>query len=155
MTPPLHKERYRLFKPTTGLSISTLKAGFKVFVCFELNTTNFDFFCWTKDYLPGCRGYRTRDAVVAVEQLPPKELISGDSQPLPAGQTCLKHIIMGKMQEDLQHQAVRQDWATLHPNILCTTHTSHVHGGDVMSSFRLSSSTFVKIIKPWPELKSD
>ncbi|TNN73797.1 hypothetical protein EYF80_016005 [Liparis tanakae] len=25
---------------------------------------------------------------------------------------------MGKMQEDLQHQAVRQDWDTLHPNIL-------------------------------------
>uniref|UniRef100_A0A8C3G0X0 Uncharacterized protein n=1 Tax=Cyclopterus lumpus TaxID=8103 RepID=A0A8C3G0X0_CYCLU len=63
-------------------------------------------------------GYQTWDAVVAVEQLPPKELISGDSQPLYAGQTCSKHIIMGKMQEDIQHQAVRQDWATLHPNIL-------------------------------------
>lgn len=63
-------------------------------------------------------GYRTGDPVVAVEQLPPEELISGNSQPLPAGQTCSEHGIMGQTQEDLQHQAVRQNWATLHPNIL-------------------------------------
>uniref|UniRef100_A0A3B4VQ82 Uncharacterized protein n=1 Tax=Seriola dumerili TaxID=41447 RepID=A0A3B4VQ82_SERDU len=64
-------------------------------------------------------GYRAGDAVVAVEQLPPQELISGDSQPL----------IMGQTQEDLQHQAVWQNWATLHNNILWKTHphTQHVH----------------------------
>uniref|UniRef100_A0A8C5BB71 Uncharacterized protein n=1 Tax=Gadus morhua TaxID=8049 RepID=A0A8C5BB71_GADMO len=46
------------------------------------------------------------DAVVAVEQLSPQELISGDSQPLSTGK------------EDLQHQAVWQGWATLHADIL-------------------------------------
>uniref|UniRef100_A0A667Y756 Uncharacterized protein n=1 Tax=Myripristis murdjan TaxID=586833 RepID=A0A667Y756_9TELE len=54
--------------------------------------------------------HRAGDAVVAVKQLPPQELISGDSQPLSAGQT-----------KDLQHQAVRQKWATLHSNILGNT----------------------------------
>lgn len=68
-------------------------------------------------------GYRAWYTIVAVEQLPPKELISGDSQPLSAGQTSSQHGFMGQMQEDLQHQAVRQNSATLHPNILCNTHT--------------------------------
>uniref|UniRef100_A0A3Q1GJZ9 Uncharacterized protein n=1 Tax=Acanthochromis polyacanthus TaxID=80966 RepID=A0A3Q1GJZ9_9TELE len=65
----------------------------------------------------------TWDAVVAVEQLPPQELISGDSKPLSAGQTGSQHSIVGQTQEDLQHQAVRQSWAPLHPNILRDTHT--------------------------------
>uniref|UniRef100_H2VF02 Uncharacterized protein n=1 Tax=Takifugu rubripes TaxID=31033 RepID=H2VF02_TAKRU len=47
--------------------------------------------------------YRARDAIVSVEQLPPKELISGDSQPLPAGQASSQHSI---------------NWDILHPNIL-------------------------------------
>uniref|UniRef100_A0A3Q4MFA1 Uncharacterized protein n=4 Tax=Pseudocrenilabrinae TaxID=318546 RepID=A0A3Q4MFA1_NEOBR len=68
-------------------------------------------------------GYQAGNAVVAVEQLPPQELISGDSQPLSAGQTSSQHSIMGQTQKDLQHQAVRQNWATLHPNILSNTHT--------------------------------
>uniref|UniRef100_A0A3B5B488 Uncharacterized protein n=1 Tax=Stegastes partitus TaxID=144197 RepID=A0A3B5B488_9TELE len=57
-------------------------------------------------------------AVVAVEQLAPQELISGDSKPLSAGQTGSQHSIVGQTQEDLQHQAVWQSWAPLHPNIL-------------------------------------
>uniref|UniRef100_A0A8C4DIY0 Uncharacterized protein n=1 Tax=Dicentrarchus labrax TaxID=13489 RepID=A0A8C4DIY0_DICLA len=74
--------------------------------------------------LPVPRHSHSWYAVVAVEQLPPKELISGDSQPLPAGQTSTQHGIMGQTQEDLQHQAVWQKCATLH-NILCIeqTHT--------------------------------
>lgn len=68
-------------------------------------------------------GYRARDAVVAVEQLPPQELISGDSQPLFTGQTSSQHSIIGQTKEDLQHQAVRQNLATLHPNILCNRQT--------------------------------
>uniref|UniRef100_A0A3Q3MA73 Uncharacterized protein n=1 Tax=Mastacembelus armatus TaxID=205130 RepID=A0A3Q3MA73_9TELE len=63
------------------------------------------------------------DAVVVVEQLLPQELISGHSQPLSAGQTSSQHSIMGQTQEDLQHQAVRQNLVTLHPNILCNTNT--------------------------------
>lgn len=77
-------------------------------------------------------GYRAWYAVVAVEQRPPKELISGDSQPLSAGQTSSQHGIMGQTQEDLQHQAVRQNRFTLHPNILRTAHTSQVHRCNVM-----------------------
>uniref|UniRef100_A0A3Q1BDZ6 Uncharacterized protein n=1 Tax=Amphiprion ocellaris TaxID=80972 RepID=A0A3Q1BDZ6_AMPOC len=52
----------------------------------------------------------TWDAVVAVEQLPPQELISGDSEPLSAGLTGSQHGIVGQTQEDLQHQAVWQSW---------------------------------------------
>lgn len=63
-------------------------------------------------------GHRAWDAVVAVKKLFPQELISGDSQPLPACQTSSQHSIMGQTHEDLQHQAVRQNWATLHPIIL-------------------------------------
>uniref|UniRef100_A0A672IVN8 Uncharacterized protein n=1 Tax=Salarias fasciatus TaxID=181472 RepID=A0A672IVN8_SALFA len=59
-----------------------------------------------------------RDAVVAVEQLPPQELISGHGQPLPAGQPGAQHGAVRQVQEDLQQQAVRQNWATLHPDIL-------------------------------------
>uniref|UniRef100_A0A8C9YQE8 Uncharacterized protein n=1 Tax=Sander lucioperca TaxID=283035 RepID=A0A8C9YQE8_SANLU len=59
--------------------------------------------------------------------LPPKELISGDSQPLSAGQTDSQHGIVGQTQEDLQHQAVWQNWATLHPNILCLNVTIIFH----------------------------
>uniref|UniRef100_A0A3B4X7R3 Uncharacterized protein n=1 Tax=Seriola lalandi dorsalis TaxID=1841481 RepID=A0A3B4X7R3_SERLL len=73
--------------------------------------------------IPLVSGYRAGDAVVAVEQLPPQELISGDSQPL----------IMGQTQEDLQHQAVWQNWATLHNNILPTQSIRHLEG-DVFSS---------------------
>lgn len=78
-------------------------------------------------------GYRAGDAVVAVEQLLPQELISGDSQPLSAGQTSSQHSIMGQTQEDLQHQAVWQNWATLHNNILgnTRTHTQQAHGCSV------------------------
>uniref|UniRef100_A0A8C6VUL9 Uncharacterized protein n=1 Tax=Nothobranchius furzeri TaxID=105023 RepID=A0A8C6VUL9_NOTFU len=61
---------------------------------------------------------RPWNPVVAVEQLPPQELISGDGQPLSAGQTRSQHSIMGQTQEDLQNQAVRQNWTTLHLNIL-------------------------------------
>lgn len=63
-------------------------------------------------------GHRARYAVVAVEQLPPKELISGDSLPLSAGQTGSQHSIIRQTHEDLQHQAVWQNWDTLHPDIL-------------------------------------
>uniref|UniRef100_A0A672ZI97 Uncharacterized protein n=1 Tax=Sphaeramia orbicularis TaxID=375764 RepID=A0A672ZI97_9TELE len=59
--------------------------------------------------LPIPRDGRSRDAIVAVEQLPPQELISGYSQPLPAGQTSSQHSIMGQTQENLQHQAVCSD----------------------------------------------
>uniref|UniRef100_A0A3Q3FT98 Uncharacterized protein n=1 Tax=Labrus bergylta TaxID=56723 RepID=A0A3Q3FT98_9LABR len=55
--------------------------------------------------------------------LPPKELIPGDSEPLSAGQTGFQHGIMGQTQEDLQHQAVRQNWDTLHTNILFSMNT--------------------------------
>uniref|UniRef100_A0A671YW99 Uncharacterized protein n=1 Tax=Sparus aurata TaxID=8175 RepID=A0A671YW99_SPAAU len=34
---------------------------------------------------------------IAVEQRPPKELISGDSQPLPAGQPGSQHGVMGSV----------------------------------------------------------
>uniref|UniRef100_A0A3Q0SPN6 Uncharacterized protein n=1 Tax=Amphilophus citrinellus TaxID=61819 RepID=A0A3Q0SPN6_AMPCI len=71
-------------------------------------------------------GYCAGDAVVAVEQLPPQELISGHSQPLTAGQASSQHSIMGQTQKDLQHQAVRQNWATLHPNILRNTYMQQV-----------------------------
>lgn len=67
-------------------------------------------------------GYCAGNAVVAVEQLPPQELISGHSQPLSAGQTSSQHSIVGQTQKDLQHQAVWQNWATLHPNILKNTY---------------------------------
>lgn len=63
-------------------------------------------------------GHRARYAVVAVEQLPPKELISGDGLPLSAGQTGSQHSIIRQTHEDLQHQAVWQNWDTLHPDIL-------------------------------------
>uniref|UniRef100_A0A3Q3VJG2 Uncharacterized protein n=1 Tax=Mola mola TaxID=94237 RepID=A0A3Q3VJG2_MOLML len=65
-----------------------------------------------------CTKTQARYPVVSVEQLPPKELISGHSQPLSAGQASAQHGIMGQTQEDLQHQAIRQNWDTLHPNIL-------------------------------------
>lgn len=56
--------------------------------------------------------------VVSVEQFPPQELISGHRLPLPAGQAGFQHSIMGQMQEDLQNQAVRQNWTPIHSNIL-------------------------------------
>lgn len=81
-------------------------------------------FAAATEYLVSCTwvsGYRAWYAVIAVEQLPPKELISGDSLPLSAGQTSTQHGIMGQTQEDLQHQAIWQNWDTLHPDILFTT----------------------------------
>lgn len=86
-----------------------------------------EFFKAAIEYLVSCTwvpGYRAWYAVIAVEQLPPEELISGDSLPLSAGQTSTQHGIMGQTQEDLQHQAIWQKWDTLHPDILCTTKTS-------------------------------
>lgn len=68
--------------------------------------------------LTGVPWYRAWYAIVSVEQLPPKELISGDSQPLPAGQASSQHSIVGQQHKDLQHQAIRQNWDILHPNIL-------------------------------------
>uniref|UniRef100_A0A3Q2U0Z2 Uncharacterized protein n=1 Tax=Fundulus heteroclitus TaxID=8078 RepID=A0A3Q2U0Z2_FUNHE len=68
--------------------------------------------------LPVPRHSRSRYAVVSVEQLPPQELVSGDRLPLPAGQAGSQHGVVGQMQEDLQHQAVRQNWTPIHPNIL-------------------------------------
>lgn len=62
--------------------------------------------------------YRAWYAIVTIEQLLPKELISGNSQPLSAGQTSSQHSIMGQQHEDLQHQAIWQRWHILHPNIL-------------------------------------
>ena len=59
-------------------------------------------------------GYRARDAVVAVEEFPPEELVSGHVQPLSAGQAGAQHSAVGEMQEDLQHQAVRQGWLIQH-----------------------------------------
>uniref|UniRef100_A0A674DA82 Uncharacterized protein n=1 Tax=Salmo trutta TaxID=8032 RepID=A0A674DA82_SALTR len=53
-------------------------------------------------------GHRAGDPIVAVEQLPPQELISGHCQPLSAGQASTQHSVMGETQEDLQHQAVWQ-----------------------------------------------
>lgn len=67
-------------------------------------------------------GYRTWYAIVAVEQLLPKELISGNGQPPPTGQTSSQHGVMGQTQKDLQHQAIWQHWEALHPNILWTAH---------------------------------
>uniref|UniRef100_A0A3P8T9H5 Uncharacterized protein n=1 Tax=Amphiprion percula TaxID=161767 RepID=A0A3P8T9H5_AMPPE len=64
----------------------------------------------------------TWDAVVAVEQLPPQELISGDSEPLSAGLTGSQHGIVGQTQEDLQHQAVRK----LESAALLNTRYSHL-----------------------------
>uniref|UniRef100_A0A3Q2D7K9 Uncharacterized protein n=1 Tax=Cyprinodon variegatus TaxID=28743 RepID=A0A3Q2D7K9_CYPVA len=85
--------------------------------------------------LSQCLNFHTRDAViqtlklpvprhsaqypvVSVEQFPPQELISGHRLPLPAGQAGFQHSIMGQMQEDLQNQAVRQNWTPIHSNIL-------------------------------------
>lgn len=102
-----------LFKAATGLSIYT-RSYYQRFLQLLQNI-------WTS--CTWVSGYRAWYAVVAVEQLPPKELISGDSLPLSAGQTSSQHCIMGQTQEDLQHQAIRQNWDTLHPDILCTTHT--------------------------------
>lgn len=62
--------------------------------------------------------YRAWYAIVTIEELPPKELISGNSQPLPAGQTSSQHSIMGQQHKDLQDQAIWQHWHILHPNIL-------------------------------------
>uniref|UniRef100_A0A3B3YSW9 Uncharacterized protein n=1 Tax=Poecilia mexicana TaxID=48701 RepID=A0A3B3YSW9_9TELE len=68
--------------------------------------------------LPVPRHGRSRYPVVTVEQLPPQELISGDRLPLSAGQAGSQHGIVGQVQEDLQNQAVRQNWTPIHPNIL-------------------------------------
>lgn len=72
--------------------------------------------------LPGCSTwvarYLTRDTVVAIEQLPPQELVSRHSEPLATRQPGLQHRRMGETQEDLQHQAVRQVRNTRHPDIL-------------------------------------
>lgn len=62
--------------------------------------------------------YRAWYAIITIEQLPPKELISGDSQPLPAGQASSQNSIVGQQHKDLQHQAIRQRWDILHPTIL-------------------------------------
>lgn len=71
--------------------------------------------------------HSTRYAIVAVEELPPKELISGDSLPLSAGLTGSQHRIVRKTHKDLQHQAVWQDWDTLHPDILLHREDRHTH----------------------------
>lgn len=86
-------------------------------------------------------------AVVAVEELPPQELISGDGLPLSAGQTGSQHGIVGQTQEDLQHQAVWQDWDTLHPDILLHgadryTHTHRDNKGGVVAASALSLHSF-------------
>lgn len=82
--------------------------------------------------------HSARDAVVAVEELPPQELISGDGLPLSAGLTGSQHSMVGQTHEDLQHQAVWQDWDTLHPDILLHGEEGHTHrddeGGDVRAS---------------------
>uniref|UniRef100_A0A3Q3KEF1 Uncharacterized protein n=1 Tax=Monopterus albus TaxID=43700 RepID=A0A3Q3KEF1_MONAL len=67
-----------------------------------------------------------RDTIVAVEQLLPQELISGNSQPLSAGQTSSQHSIIGQMQENFQNQAVWQNLATLHTNILGSTRIQYM-----------------------------
>uniref|UniRef100_A0A673GKW2 Uncharacterized protein n=1 Tax=Sinocyclocheilus rhinocerous TaxID=307959 RepID=A0A673GKW2_9TELE len=57
------------------------------------------------------------DAVVVVEELLPEEFIPRHSKPLTTGEPCAQHCLMREMQEDFQHQAVRQariNWVCLH-----------------------------------------
>ena len=58
------------------------------------------------------------DSVVAVEELSPQELVPGHGQPLVAGEPSAQHRAVGQVQEDLQHQAVRESRACSHANIL-------------------------------------
>uniref|UniRef100_A0A3P9PK92 Uncharacterized protein n=1 Tax=Poecilia reticulata TaxID=8081 RepID=A0A3P9PK92_POERE len=82
--------------------------------------------------LPQRLDFHTRDAqkrtiiylFLFFFKLPPQELISGDRLPLSAGQAGSQHGIMGQVQEDLQNQAVRQNWIPIHPNILEHTQCS-------------------------------
>uniref|UniRef100_A0A8C1YXT6 Uncharacterized protein n=2 Tax=Cyprinus carpio TaxID=7962 RepID=A0A8C1YXT6_CYPCA len=62
--------------------------------------------------------HRARDAVVVVEELLPEKLIPRHSKPLTTGEPSAQHSLMREMQEDFQHQAVRQARATCHPDIL-------------------------------------
>lgn len=79
--------------------------------------------------LPGCSTWVARysawDTVVAIEQLPPQELVSRDSEPLATRQAGVQHRRMGETQEDLQHQAVRQvSGNARHPDILKQQHAT-------------------------------
>uniref|UniRef100_A0A9R1SHN5 Uncharacterized protein n=2 Tax=Cyprinus carpio TaxID=7962 RepID=A0A9R1SHN5_CYPCA len=62
--------------------------------------------------------HRAWDAVVVVEELLPEKLIPRHSKPLTTGEPSAQHSLMREMQEDFQHQAVRQARATCHPDIL-------------------------------------
>ncbi|XDV20030.1 hypothetical protein PO909_025414 [Leuciscus waleckii] len=71
-----------------------------------------------RDHSTWVTRHRARDAVVAIEELPPEELIPRHGKPLMAGKPSAQHRLMREMQEDFQHQAVRQARATCHPDIL-------------------------------------
>uniref|UniRef100_A0A8C7HJQ0 Uncharacterized protein n=1 Tax=Oncorhynchus kisutch TaxID=8019 RepID=A0A8C7HJQ0_ONCKI len=88
-------------------------------------------------------GHRAGDPIVAVEQLPPQELIFGHCQPLSAGQASTQHSVMRETQEDLKHQAVWQGWAIIHPDILHGNST----GKSVLLMHTLGQSI---VIRPCP-----
>uniref|UniRef100_A0A673KL28 Uncharacterized protein n=1 Tax=Sinocyclocheilus rhinocerous TaxID=307959 RepID=A0A673KL28_9TELE len=56
--------------------------------------------------------HRARDAVVVVEELLPEEVIPRHRKPLTTGEPSAQYCLMREMQEDFQHQAVRQARAT-------------------------------------------
>lgn len=114
MTPPLPNRRSRSYSFLEHTHTHTITR--QQFFRWQLQT-------WVSRH-------SARYAVVAVEELPPQKLVSGDGLPLSACLTGSQHGIVGQAHEDLQHQAVWQDWDTLHPDILLHRARGHTHQDD-------------------------